>query len=224
MKLVHPDLEGQFDFDREDFFEWIIEAPTLLIKYLQELYAQIQGKEGNFVLSDGGEELSLGKTAELLIDPFAVDSNDRKILNKLYGKLNDCAIGEDMYLQTQEVMSALQNYFYLLEEHSEYMLEAQEDINVVDLFKIMGIRLVNDADDFLETLINYITVCSGLLKKRLLIFVNLEGYLNAKQCEEVVKAAVYNEMKILFIESAERGYFTGKNRYIIDQDGCEIFR
>lgn len=140
MKLVHAELESCFSFDSNCVIEWIIESPALFSKYVQELYAQYQGDEGDFILSDNGRELKLVKELEVIINPFAININDKKILTKLYMELSTLAYMEEMYIQTREAMANLQNYFMTLEQLSPYMLETDMEINVIDIFKAIGVK------------------------------------------------------------------------------------
>ena len=80
MKLVHPKLEGQIIFSDEKPCQWVIESPEDFSLYVQELLRQSEGEEGQFVLSDGDKEKDISKYAEVIINPFAVNINDRKIL------------------------------------------------------------------------------------------------------------------------------------------------
>lgn len=87
MKLIHTELAGEILKERKAFSEWIIESPELFSGYLQEIYGQCAKREGRFVLSDGDKEVELTKVVEIITDPFAVDLNGRKILNRLYTEL-----------------------------------------------------------------------------------------------------------------------------------------
>lgn len=51
MKFVHSDLSADILNDKNVFTEWILESPELYAKYLQELFSQQNGEEGQFVLS-----------------------------------------------------------------------------------------------------------------------------------------------------------------------------
>lgn len=101
MKLVHPNLEGQLLLNSP--CEWIIESPELFSRYVKELFEQSNGEEGNFVLSEGEKEISISKFAEIIINPFSINKNDKRILGKLYTRLNDLAVAEENYLLTQEI-------------------------------------------------------------------------------------------------------------------------
>ena len=104
MKLIHFGLSGTLLDDGIDFAEWIIESPESFSGYVLELSTQIDGNEGQFVLSDKNKELDLAKKAELIFNPFTVDINERKILNKLYMELSDLSKEEEMYIKTVELL------------------------------------------------------------------------------------------------------------------------
>ena len=105
-----------------------------------ELSTQIDGSEGQFVLSEKNKELDLAKKAELIFDPLTVDINERKILNKLYMELSDLSKGEEMYIKTVELLRHLQEYMLELEQCTEYILEFDQETDMSALLKAANIR------------------------------------------------------------------------------------
>ena len=223
MKLVCADWERQILLDSQRITEWIVESPDLFSQIVQQLPQQINGGSAGFVLSDSEKELDLSKCAEMIINPFAIDFNDKKIQKKLYAELLEISKGEELYLTTQEILNSLNNYFLQLESISGYELETDVEGDMLALFKAMGIQVQDYAADFFETLIQYIKVMADLMKKKLIIFVNIRSYLNDIQIEQVSEIAVYNEIAILFIENIQRDFSKQRKYYIIDKDGCEIY-
>lgn len=223
MKLVCPDLERQIILDSRRITEWIIESPSLFSQILQELYQQINGKSGSFVLSDSEKELDIFKCAEIIVNPFAIDFNDRKIQKKLYAELFEISKGEELYLVTQEFLKDVKNYFLQLESVSGYELELDMEMDMLALFKAMGIQMQCYADDFFEKLVQYIKIMAELLHKKLIVFINIRSYLNDMQVEQMSEIAVYNEVALLFLENVQRDFSEQRKYYIIDKDGCEIY-
>ena len=84
MKLAHPKLAGQLMLNNEKPCVWVIESPEDFLSYTQELYRQCDGEEGRFVLSEEEKEKEISKYAEIIFNPFAVNINDRKVMNRLY--------------------------------------------------------------------------------------------------------------------------------------------
>ena len=61
-----------------------------------------------------------------------------------------------------------------------------------------------------------------MLKKKVIVFVNIRSYINDKQLGQLIDIACYEEIKILFIENVQRKSNEQTDTFIIDCDGCEI--
>ncbi|MCI9238595.1 type II-A CRISPR-associated protein Csn2 [Lachnospiraceae bacterium 50-23] len=223
MKLVHPQLEGQIIFNGEKPCEWIIESPNEFSAYTQELYCQSEGLNGRFVLSEGEEEKDISKYAEIIFNPFAVNINDKKIVNKLYSELSRLAEGEEMYMQTREIKNDISAYFLELEHVSPYILESDMEIDILSIFKACGIKFSNLADDFIGNLNQYIKIMAELMHKKVIVLVNIGSYVSHEQLRQIMQNAAYNEIALLLIENVQRRLSDEVNQYIIDKDKCEIF-
>lgn len=222
MKLACADLERQIILDCHEITEWVIESPVLFSQIVQQLEQQVNGEGGRFILSDSEKELDIPKCAEIIVNPFIIDINDKKIQKKLYAELFEISKGEELYLATQEIINSLNGYFLQLETISGYELEMDVELDMLALFKAIGIQIQCYAEDFFENLIQYIKVMADLMQKRLVIFVNIRSYLNDIQIEQLSEIAVYNEIALLFIENVQRDFSKQRRYYIIDGDGCEI--
>lgn len=222
MKLVHVDLEQQIVFGNNQGCEWIIESPKLFAKYIKELYDQSQGQTGCFILTEDDMQLDIEKSVEVIVNPFSVNINDKKILNKLFAELTKLAYEEDLYLMTQEIMSKLQDYVLRLEYLSPYILEMDSELDMTAVLKALGVKIENYADDYFENLNLYIKIIAELLKKKMVVLVNIGSYLEKEQIEQLIETAVHNEIKLLLIENHQRDFSEEQIRYILDKDGCEI--
>lgn len=222
MKLVHPDIEQQIIINHLGGCEWIIESPELFSRYVMELYAQVEGEEGSFALSENEKEIDISKYLEMIVNPISVNINDKKILNKLYSELLKIAFGEDMYQETLELQSKLQNYFLQLEQLCPYMLEDSAEVDMSAVFKAMGIKLESYANNFFENINQYIKVQAELMGKRIVVLVNVRSYISECQMRQLIETAQYNEINLLFVENSQKVFSGEIQRYIIDCDGCEI--
>lgn len=221
MKLVHFDLNEPILEEKFKFTEWIIESPAAFTEYIQELGRQIAGEEEQFVLSENNKEMSLVKKADLIINPFAVDVNARKILNKLYSELSIISKEEQMYLKTMELFRHIQEYMMELEQCTDYILEYDQDFEISVVLKAVNVRYETKETDFLERLIQYIKIMAAVGVK-LFIFVNLRSYLSDYQMKEIIKETQYQEVQCLFMENQQRSCIEGGKRCILDKDRCEI--
>ena len=223
MKLAHVDMDRAIDLDCRKAVEWIIESPAFFQKYIQLLNLQLEGNEGEFVLSEGDVILDISICAEIIMNPFALDFEDRRIQKKLYTELQKKAYEEEMFLATQKMSAELQRYIFELESVCGYDIEAGETIEIQMIFKAFGVKMEGGNYSFSEKIMQYMKIMSELMGKKLLIFVNIRSYLEKDQIQELMKNAVYNEIALLFIENIQRDFSKDKKYYIIDKDGCEIY-
>lgn len=221
--MVHPDLSGELLKDKIVFTEWIIESPELFAGYLQELYGQCAKCEGKFVLSQGIKELDISKYVEIITDPFAVELNGRKFINKLYAELNELSKDEMMYTKTLQLTQHIQEYLLDLESNTNHILQFDNEMDVTGLLKIMDVKIEDSTEKFFERLVCYIKNVIEVLSIKVFVFINLRSYLTDNQMQELIQEITYQEVHALFIENQERTCLKGGIRYIIDKDGCEIY-
>lgn len=79
MKLAFAELSNVVLSDKNQVTEWIIESPDLFARYVQELICQCEGKDGDFVLSKNDKIVEISKYMEVIINPFGIDINNKKI-------------------------------------------------------------------------------------------------------------------------------------------------
>lgn len=223
MKLVSCELSKPILSDGNLVTEWIIESPDLFSRYVQELLQQCEGEGGQFVLSHKEKIIEISKHMEIILDPFRVEINSKKILTKLYAGLDKLAKSEEMYLQTRQIIQSLIEYLLDLEQKSDYFLGFEQEIDLTLLFKAVGIKHEIIEESYFENLIRYIRTVSSVLGIKIIAFVNLRSYLDDVQLECLLKEANYQEIQILLIENQQRTCLKGAFCYIIDNDKCEIF-
>ena len=69
----------------------VIEKPSVMAKMVQDMYLQYNGKEGGFLLSHEAKIMSIEKNMELVLEPFSINCNNKKVINKLYQELTTLA-------------------------------------------------------------------------------------------------------------------------------------
>lgn len=223
MRLIHYELTEAILDENTTFTEWIIESSEIFSEYIQELNGQLAGEEGRFVLSENNKELDLAKKADMVINPFSVDVNSRKILNKLYQELTGLSREEQMYTKTLELFRHIQEYMLDLEQCTSYILEFDQEIDIVALLKAVNVHYEVKDVDFLEKIVQYIKIMAAVAGTKLFVIVNLRSYLTDLQMQNLIQECEYQDIKILFIENQQRSCMKGGKRYIIDIDKCEIY-
>lgn len=222
MIIAHPDLNYKIEINCHHISEWIIESPELFSSYLSELEAQTNGAEGNFVLSENEKTLNLSKCATIIFNPIGLSANDKKVISKVYGELQEIAIGEKCYIKTKEIISLLQQYLLELEYNFDLNLSINDDIDLQGLFKLFGIKVAEESPSLFEQLLQYIKIQNIVLGKKLVILVNARSFFIEEQLSELFLYTRYNEIGLLLIESFQRDFTNATKKYIIDKDKCEI--
>lgn len=69
----------------------------------------------------------------------------------------------------------------------------------------------------------YIKVATVVMKYKIFVFVNLRSYLSDLQMQKLIQEAIYQEVKLIFVENCVKDCMGEGLRYIIDRDQCEIY-
>lgn len=144
-------------------------------------------------------EIILSNKIEIYVDYFNIELNSKKNLVSLYKTLQNSINDEDKdniakyYTKIKNILSkSLLDSNLSLNINDEYDLE-----NLLKLFKI-NIALQNN---LLDNLLLIIDINTMFKNNDLLIFVNLKQYLTKIELEELYKYSIYNDVKILLIDS-----------------------
>lgn len=90
--------------------------------------------------------------------------------------------------------------------------------------KSVGICIETDSISMVEKLCEYIKIVTRLLDIKLVVLCNIWSFLTDNEIEVICKTASYEECNLLLLENKEMASNSCIKRYIIDKDGCEIFR
>lgn len=212
----------QLEFTENQVIVWVIESPGVFRRYVEELLAQLEGGEGDFVLSESENTMDIRQKLEVILTPYAVDLNEKRCISKVYAELRDLAYDELHYSETQSVLGQVGKYIMELEQDCSVNLSYTEpDLN--QLFKAFGIRIEDNERELLTVLTQYLQIAGRLLGRKILIFVNLSFYLEKSEIEELLQEAFYLKLFPVLIEQEEIHFSVNTKCYIIDRDSCEIF-
>lgn len=199
---------------------WSIENPNDYLSFAQELLAQSRGEDGEFVFSDNDAVIPFVKKIEIIDAPLRVSPNDKRILTKLYSRLQkSCA--EEYYLKSQETIDCLRQFLLEVEYASDAILDFDNTIDISGLFKLANLRIFTDESDLAGNLSLFLQNANEYLGIKVFVFFHLCSFLTIEQIEELGKKAEENSSFILLIENKCPTYYNGI-KYIYDLDKCEI--
>ena len=119
MKLVERELGFEIELRENIVSVIVLENVTDRLSFVEELYSQMLGKEGNWLLVENEKNYELAKKAEMILEPFSLELNNKKMKTKLYQDIK--TISQDYcFLQGLELHSHICNYLESLLERIPY--------------------------------------------------------------------------------------------------------
>lgn len=224
MKIIHPIFQEPIVLEDDKVCVIQIENKRCYRELLCEIFYQSNHTlEGRFLVTEEAKSFDLGKDVHIITDILSIDSNQRKIISKLYQRLEATAEENDFYLETQEVLSKIQKFISLLTDNETVALNFKEEVSLQDLFKIADVKIESENIRLLEKLLDYLGIVQEFLKPKCIIVMGLKQFFEKEELEEIYKFAIYQEIQLVLIENVrDVENYEREEKVIIDEDLCEI--
>lgn len=223
MKLACEDLSRPVAFGENSAAVIALEAPAFFRNFVQDLLRQHQTDEGKFVLSDGGEILPLSKNAEIILQPFGLNMNRRKVLTMLYRELAKLASGENFFVKTLELRAAVCAYLSDIAFGTEHKVDFNADFPVEALFGAAEMRFASESGGVLDNLVDYCRLCRVFLRLPLVILAGMGEYFGEEELIGFYRQMEYEKINVLLIERRYAKKLYHEKLYVIDRDLCEVY-
>lgn len=221
MKLVHSEYDIKIELKENIVNLLVIENREIMSELVGEIYNQCNGSEGRFTLSENLKELKFEKEASMVLEPFTINCNEKKVITKLYKEIEELAL-ENLYVESMDLYSCIIKYSNELCQMVPYNLTTRTDFTPLDIIKLSNIKIEEDDSTLFEKIINYLGVMSSICRIKLVIFVNLKTFLNHEEIDELYKYANYNKIHLFLIESIYHKDNICEKTIVIDKDKCII--
>ena len=221
MKLVHAEYGIKIELTENQIPVLVIESPEKFSELIQELYLSKQGGEGKFLLSEADKLLNMGKLLELVVNPFAIDVNEKRIVQKLYQEI-ESQVQEQLVLETAEIHSKLISYLEEIAGKITYPVAFDLEENVLGLMKTYNLRLETGSITLLEKLVEYFKLLHQLCRIEVIVCANLKSYLSEHELRQLYEAVFYEKISLILLENVQRERVEGERICIMDKDWCII--
>lgn len=221
MILAHPQMQAILELSNQWVSTLVVEEPNFYRKFLLDLYGQLEGEEGQLVLSEKNTVLSIRANVELLDNCLQFDMNRKLLLGKIGTVMERTAVSESFFLRTSEMLCQLETYM----DELAFSLPCDviyEKCTVAGLIKAMGIRVRDDYEDPLERLLDYMELVREFDKDKLFIIVGLRSFFSSEALARFAETVVGHGYKVLLLDSVEGDKFPLEQRLTIDKDLCEF--
>lgn len=221
MKLVHAEYGIEIELKENQILVLVVESPEKLSELIQELYLSRQGGEGKFLLSEADKLLNMGKFLELVVNPFAIGVNEKRIVQKLYQEI-ESQVQEQLVLETAEIHSRLISYLEEIAGKVTYPVIFDLEQNVLGLMKTYNVRLETESITMLEKLVEYFRLLHQLCRVEVIVCVNLKSYLSEVELRQLYETVFYEKIALILLENVQREKVDGERICIMDRDWCII--
>ena len=107
MILAHASLDEPIKLTKGIPHILVLEEKKLRVQLIEELKSQIEQGEETFVLSEEDRVLKMDKIAAIILDPFSLDFNQKKIISKIQAALKEIALDESNYEESMRIAGAV---------------------------------------------------------------------------------------------------------------------
>lgn len=201
----------------------VIENPINLRNFLMAL---INGdnEETPFSFISSEKVLEIGVEVDVLLDPLQLNFNNRRAITALLKRLTQAASSEDFYLRTGEIKSSIAKYLDDLIDAGDYgfMASVDEELSVEGLAKLANLKIGGLGVDYVETLVNYLTMMTELVETELFIIYGLGALLSGEELARLCHDAENHQINLLLVGPCNNEKLRGIPKIVIDGDGCEI--
>lgn len=222
MKLVYPILNMDIDFKENRFSSLVIENQNLFFKLITDINDQIEGYEGELVLSENYEPMEMRKTAELITQFVPFTLNKKDILTKLYSDIQKNSQSPEMLERTNSILAELERYVCDVAGLCENELECTETSDITMLLKMFDLKFCDSDKTLCEKLLDYFEAAERYKKKKLFITVNLRSYIDDEKAKLFFQSVIMRRINLLCIENYAYEKLPEEKRTIIDNDLCVI--
>ncbi len=223
MKLRINGFDNEIMFNEEYINVLTINNAKCFSNIIGILNDKINGIESNeiFLLDEKNQELKMDKKMYIVLDIFNIDYNSKKILNKIYGIIEE-NIEKNQDYEIDKIVLDLRNY--IIQEINELPFEfvMKSELDVSEILKLYNLKIDDkNYTTILEKVEMLIDIMTTLKIADILVIPNLKLFLSNDELVELYKYSLYNNVKLLLIERNTSKKLKYENNIIIDENFCE---
>ena len=223
MKLINSQMNFQIVTEEGYVNSLVIENRDFFRSAIQDIYDQINGREGSFVLSENNKIMDFSKSTELITQFVPFEINSKRLITKLYNNIKTAVMEPELYREMYEIKSNVCRYMDSIVNELDFNIKYNEDFDVTALLKVMDMRFEDEYDTLSDKVMEYIMNVEKLEGSKLHILVNFRGYVNRREVECFCETMIKHNINILLIDNVEYDKFNFEKRIIVDEQLCEIY-
>lgn len=202
--------------------ELVIESPHFLRRLMKDF--NYPSDSSHIAIIEQGKVLKFEKDIDFITNPLHLDFNNRRVTTTLLKMLVKTSLSEDFYMPTNSFKAKIVKYLDQIvdAENFNFEVSAADDFTIDSIAKAADLHIVDDEDDFVTLLTDYLSMMSELANIKIFVFVNLRSLLSHDELLRFCHDLDNHQIDVLLIENHDYGKFSGISRILIDHDDCEI--
>ena len=221
MKLVYPEIQTVFQFEKGIFPAVVIENQNLFYRFIDDLYCQTNGANGTAILSKNDVPISISGNLELVTNFFPFEINRKNLLAKISAKLEKASLAPEFFERSQQILGSIENFILDLAFQNDLDLEYPK-LSISGILKSSGICLKEDDLPLAEKIFTYMELVRNFCDASIFVFVNLRSVMDNDTLEKFTATCCNHEYNIMMIDNREYNKLSLEKRTVIDIDLCEF--
>lgn len=221
MKMVWSRYGLELQLCENQISTIVMETPLVFTQFLQTIIRQIEGEEGDLLLSEGDKIFTFSKNVVLIDNPLMINCNEKRIISKIHKELGNI-VNTEMYEKYSMLNTEIVKFVETAMDTVPYHLEMDYQVDVTELFKTYDVKIATEETDPLEKLIDYPRALHTICNVKCFIVLNLKHFFTEEQVKQVYEICFYEKIFLINMEGVKTYLTDVEKCVIIDKDLCLI--
>lgn len=221
MKMVWSRYGLELQLCENQISTIVMETPLVFTQLLQTIIRQIEGEEGDLLLSEGDKIFTFSKNVVLIDNPLMINCNEKRIISKIHKELGNI-VNTEMYEKYSMLNTEIVKFVEIAMDTVPYHLEMDYQVDVTELLKTYNVKIATEETDPLEKLIDYLRALHAICNIKIVIVLNLKQFFTEEQVKQVYEFCFYEKIFLINMEGVKTYLTDVEKCVIIDKDLCLI--
>ena len=221
MRIIYSKYGIDLCLEENKITTIVIENPSVMSEVIRDISKQVNGEDGEWILSDQDKIFSLEKSSIFLDNPLMVNSNEKRILTRLYKELSEQA-NTLMYEEYTQINSYIVSFLERLLDTVPYHLDMEVDMDLTGILKLYGVKIESDGVSVLEAFLDYLRALSCICNIHVVFILNVKQFLTLEEVQQLYEFCFYEKIYIINLEGQKNYNLEQEKCVIIDKDLCII--
>ena len=221
MRIIYSKYGIDLYLEENKITTIVIENPLIMSEVIRNISRQVNGEDGEWILSEQDKIFSVEKSGIFLDNPLMVNSNEKRILTRLYKELSEQA-NTLMYEDYTRINSYIVSFLERLLDTVPYHLDMEVDMDLTGILKLYGVKIESEGVSVLEALLDYLRALSCICNIRVAFILNVKQFLTLEEVRQLYEFCFYEKMYLINLEGQKNYNLEQEKCVIIDKDLCII--